>query len=320
MELVERMLAGDHVALSRLITKVENRSEDLSEVMAAIYPHAGRAYTMGVTGPPGSGKSTLTDRLISVVRPQGVSVGVVAVDPSSPFSGGAVLGDRIRMMRHATDPGVFIRSLSSRGSYGGLSRATKEIVKLLDAFGMDLVIVETVGVGQTELDIMELAETTVVVLVPESGDTVQTMKAGITEIADIFVVNKADREGADRIRREIETMVEIGRKDDDAWSSPVISCIAIRGEGVGELWEKMNEHRERTRGRRADPDKLWAACLHDVCDLIVDRFETSLKGRVDAGLLEKYREDLLAGKTNPYSVAMEVLRDAGFVSKILTDE
>src|SRR5947209_8431491 len=190
------MLGGDRVALARLMTLVENRAPGLPALMSRLHPHTGGAHVIGVTGPPGAGKSTLTDRITARLRAAGHRVGIVAVDPTSPFSGGAVLGDRIRMQAHFLDPGVFIRSLASRGSHGGVARPTRDVIRLLDAYGMDRVLVETVGVGQTELDVMRLADTTVVVLVPEAGDAVQVMKAGLLEIADLFLVNKADREGA----------------------------------------------------------------------------------------------------------------------------
>ncbi|MCZ7585770.1 MAG: methylmalonyl Co-A mutase-associated GTPase MeaB [Deltaproteobacteria bacterium] len=198
-DLVKRLLAGERRALARMISLVEARAVDVATVMSEIYPATGRAAILGFTGPPGAGKSTLVDKVTILLREREMTVGVLAIDPSSPFSGGALLGDRIRMHRHFGDDGVFIRSLGTRGSHGGLSRATRDAARLMDAAGFDVVIVETVGVGQTELDIMELARTTTVVLVPESGDVVQTMKAGLTEIADIFVVNKSDRQGSDAI-------------------------------------------------------------------------------------------------------------------------
>lgn len=195
MELVRKMLAGSTQSLARLITMVEREAPEVPQIMSLIYPHLGRAYLVGITGPPGGGKSTLVDRLTAVMRSGDFSVGILAADPTSPFSGGALLGDRIRMQQHYLDKGVFIRSMATRGSRGGLPRAARGVIKLLDAFGKDFVLVETVGVGQTELDIMEATDTTVVVLVPEAGDAIQTLKAGLLEIADIFVVNKADRGG-----------------------------------------------------------------------------------------------------------------------------
>src|SRR2546430_3968746 len=242
------MLAGDRLALARLITRVENRGPEIPEIMRAIQPRLGRAHVLGITGPPGAGKSTLVDRLTSHLRAEGAAVGVLAVDPSSPFTGGAVLGDRIRMQAHTLDPEVFIRSMATRGSLGGLAGATGDVLKLMDAFGFPWVLVETVGVGQTELDIVKLADTTVVALVPESGDSVQAMKAGLMEVADIFVVNKADRDGAHALMAELRFSMHlhysssVSPKDID-WGIPVLAAQATNDVGVAELLAEVKRHR-----------------------------------------------------------------------------
>lgn len=320
MELLKRMLAGDRVALAKLMTMVENRSADITRIMAEIHPRLGKARRIGVTGPPGAGKSTLVDKLIGVLRDKKMSVGVVAVDPSSPFTGGAVLGDRVRMMRHATDDEVFIRSLGSRGSHGGLSRATREITSLYDAFGKDVIIIETVGVGQTELDIMELADTTIVVLVPESGDTIQTMKAGITEIADIFVINKADREGADRIRSEITAMVELDHPGQEGWTKPVVKTIASKNEGVKELYDFIAQHQDYQKKQSRPKRDRWSMLCHEIRDLLVERFEGGLADKIEKGLLEGFRDELLTGKINPYSAAMRIMEDPELAKDIFSQD
>ena len=239
--LLERFTRRDRLALARLVTLVENRAAEVSRVMERIYARTGHAYIIGVTGAPGAGKSTLVNRLIAKYRAQDKLVAVLAIDPSSPFSGGAVLGDRVRMTDHYKDSGVYIRSLSSRGHHGGLSRAAREVVKLLDAFGHDIVIIETVGVGQTELSVMDLADTTVVVTVPEGGDGVQVMKAGLNEIADLFVVNKADRDGADRIKAELELSVHL--RPAAGWRPPVVLTQAANDIGVDGLVSAIERHR-----------------------------------------------------------------------------
>ncbi len=242
-DLVPRLLAGDRWAISKLITLVEQQDAGLAELTHVLAPHTGHSYCVAVTGPPGSGKSTLVDALTQLLRQEGRTVGVLAVDPTSPYSGGAVLGDRIRMQRHYLDTGVFIRSMATRGSRGGIATALGWAVQVLDAAGKDVVLVETAGVGQTEVDVTTVADTVVVVMVPEAGDTIQTMKAGIMEIADIFVVNKGDREGAGEMATALKAMLSMGQRD-GGWSVPVVVTQAHLGDGVPELWEHIQRHRD----------------------------------------------------------------------------
>ena len=239
--LITGVLQGEVQAIARTISLIENEHPRSDEILNALYAHVGKAYRIGITGPPGAGKSTLTAQITRHYRKKGKTVGIIAVDPTSPFTGGAVLGDRIRMSEFATDPGVFIRSMASRGSMGGLARRTQDAGDVLDAAGKDVIIYETVGVGQTELDIAEAADTTVVVLVPESGDAIQAMKAGLMEIADIFVVNKADREGAERIKIELDLMLQL-RPSQRPWEPPILMTVAYKGEGIENLIEKMGQH------------------------------------------------------------------------------
>jgi LAO/AO transport system kinase len=239
--LVERMRAGDRRACARAISTVEDEVDGAEALLSALQPLCGRARRVGITGPPGAGKSTLVEAVVLELRKLGKTVGVICVDPTSPFTGGALLGDRIRMDRVATDPGVFIRSMASRGNLGGLAHKTLEAIDVLDAFGRDVIIVETVGVGQSEVEIAEAADTTVVVVSPESGDGVQAMKAGLMEIAQVYCVNKADREGTDRLVRELEGMLELAHRR-DAWMPPVLRTVAIRGEGVSELVAALDRH------------------------------------------------------------------------------
>ena len=238
----QRLLAGDKRTLSRVISLLERHDPATSQVLQDIDPHTGGAYTVGITGPPGAGKSTIVDRLTELLRQRGLTVGILGVDPSSPFTGGALLGDRIRMQRHYLDSGVFIRSVATRGQSGGLPRIIKGMVRLLDAAGIDLVFVETVGVGQSELGIMGVADTVVVTLMPESGDAVQTLKAGIMEIADLYVINKADREGSDLMATAITSMLHTAPTQPD-WTPPIVLTQARSGDGISELWDKVEEHR-----------------------------------------------------------------------------
>jgi LAO/AO transport system kinase len=306
--LVEEMLAGDVLSLARLITMVERDGADLPQIMKQVYSHLGKGYCVGVTGPPGSGKSTIVDRLTAVMRKDSLSVGIIAADPTSPFTGGAVLGDRIRMQQHYLDNGVFIRSMATRGSQGGLPRATGGVIKLLDAFGKDFILVETVGVGQTELDIMQNVDTVVVVLVPEAGDTIQTMKAGLFEIADIFVVNKADRPGADNLTAELRTMVQF-RSEDAWWQVPVLTTEAINDVGIDELYRQILNHRrtleETGRLLQHRQEQRRREFLEIVERRISDKLLKLVEGDEE---LSRRMSMVECGLVDPYSAADEVLK------------
>jgi LAO/AO transport system kinase len=314
-QLLSRFAAGDRLALARLITLVENRSADVATVMERLYSRAGNAHIVGITGPPGAGKSTLIDRLVSKLRARKQQVAVLAIDPSSPFSGGAVLGDRVRMGDHYNDPGVYIRSLSTRGSHGGLSRAARQIVTLLEAFKFEVIIVETAGVGQTELDIMDLAHTTVVVTVPEGGDSIQIMKAGLNEIADIFVVNKADREGADRVKAELELNVHLRRGA--GWRAPVLLTQAANDRGVESLVAQLDRHWEYVR-THTDPQAERQHRAHEFLEILTDQIEERAKNALGNGRVHELVESVCAGRLNPYAAARMLLDDPTAMGALLS--
>jgi len=309
--LVQRMLSGDRLALARLITRVENRMPGLAEIMRSVQPRLGRAHVLGVTGPPGAGKSTLVDRLTARLRADGASIGIIAVDPSSPFTGGAVLGDRIRMQAHTLDPDVFIRSMATRGSLGGLAAATGDVIKLMDAFGFPWILIETVGVGQTELDIVRQADTTV--LVPESGDSVQAMKAGLMEVADIFVVNKADREGAHALMAELRFSAHLHYSSsvsakDIEWEIPVLAAQATNDVGVAELLAEVKRHRRVLEEAGALEKRRQARRRAELRTLLVEEFA----GRVMAAVerdpeLATVIDAVAAGTLDAYSGVERIL-------------
>ena len=307
LQLSKQLLKGDKRSLSRAISMLEKDVPECLEVMRDVHPHTGKAYTIGITGPPGAGKSTLIARMTEKFRSSGASVGIIAVDPSSPFSGGALLGDRIRMEPHYLDPGVFIRSMATRGTHGGVPRIIKGVVRLLDASGKDIVLVETVGVGQTELDIMGVADTVVVTLVPEAGDTIQTLKAGLMEIADVYVVNKADRPGAQRMVSDIQAFLTIGGSSND-WTPEVIAAEAVNGVGIQELAESIWRHRDfLTQSSELEERRRERRSL-ELLEVVRDRLELRLKQYIsDTPALEQLLEQVRRGDVEPYTAAIELL-------------
>lgn len=319
MELVDRMLAGAQQSLSRLITLVERDAPEVSAIMREISPRLGQAYIIGITGPPGGGKSTLADGLTRIARNKGLSVGIIAIDPTSPFTGGAVLGDRVRMQQHFLDSEVFIRSMATRGSHGGLSQTARGVIKLLDAFGKDLIMVETIGVGQTELDIVDAVDTTIVVLVPEAGDTIQTMKAGLMEIGDIFVVNKADREGAIRLLAELEAGLLLSAKESQ-WRAPVLATQAVNDIGVAELYHEIERHREYLEATGQLSQRRRQQRKEELLHIIEQRIRGQLLHLVERdGLLMGALEKVERGELDPYSAAAEILSSKAFISSWLSE-
>ncbi len=306
-DLVSRARAGDPRAVARLISQVEDASPALREVMSLLAPNTGHAGVLGITGAPGVGKSTMTSALVSAFRAEDLRVGVLAVDPSSPFTGGALLGDRVRMQEHATDRGVYIRSMATRGHLGGLAWATPQALRVLDAAGCDVVIIETVGVGQSEVEVAALADTTLVLLAPGMGDGIQAAKAGILEVGDVFVVNKAERDGADQVVRDLRGTIRLAERGPGDWRQPIVKTVAVRGEGLDEVMEAVDKHRawlERSgeldrRRRRRVRDEIEALAVTAVRRRFGDLHGDT---RLDA-----LADQVLSGRSDPYSAADEII-------------
>jgi len=307
-DLLNRFRAGEHRALARVISIVENEMPQKDELIKDIYQQTGRCYILGVTGSPGAGKSSLVDLLVKEIRKRNEKVGIIAVDPTSPFTGGAILGDRIRMNAHALDEGVFIRSMGTRGSLGGVTKTTKEIVKVMDAFGMDWVIIETVGVGQAELDIMYIADTTIVVLTPGAGDSIQTMKAGIMEIADVFAVNKCDMPGSDRVVTEVDMMLDF-RDDHIKWRPPVVQTSTMNiGVGVTELLSEVERHRDYLLEKGIFAVRRNERVKNETLGIVNQNWERLVKKQVNQpGRVKQLLEKVAAREVDPYTASVQIV-------------
>jgi len=308
-ELIDSLRSGDPRALARAISTVENHSPGWIELLKALFPHIGRARIIGLTGAPGAGKSTLVDQLARLYRKEKHTVGIIAVDPTSPYTGGAILGDRIRMQDHFSDPGIYIRSMATRGSLGGLARTTADVATVLDAAGRDLILIETVGVGQDEVDVVRVADVTVVILVPGMGDDVQTIKAGIMEIADIFVINKSDRDGADRVEREIRAMQSLAVRN-DKWTPPIVKTVATEGRGITELASAISEYEAYLQKRElvlARKTQNWQQRLVEMLrDAMLDRARAQMSDRD----LSRYAAEVAEHKRDPYTLVEEIVSGA----------
>lgn len=305
------MRAGDVRAISRAMTEIENRSPNARALLQKLFPHTGNSYCVGITGAPGTGKSTLVDRMAAHYRAQRQAVGVIAVDPSSPFTGGAILGDRIRMQGHASDAGVFIRSMATRGSLGGLSQAASDAALLLDAAGKKFVLIETVGVGQGEVEIARLADCTLVVLVPGMGDDVQNLKAGVMEIADIFVLNKADREGADRFEQQLRAVLQIV-PERDGWKPPIVLTIATENKGIDDLARQIERFREHFAKQQSRASRLNALWRERIINLLREQMTRSaLEKFAKDGSLEQLAAEVAERRTDPYSAVAKLLQKTG---------
>ena len=309
---VEKVLAGDVRTVARLISDIDDGIPEVRQILKELYPHTGRSYIIGITGSPGVGKSTLVDQMLSHMRKQKKTVGIIAVDPTSPFSGGAILGDRIRMQRHSNDEGVFIRSLATRGHFGGLTQSTRSAIDVLDAMGKDFIIVETVGVGQDEVEVVRNAHTTVIVVIPGMGDDIQAIKAGILEAGDIFVINKSDREGSDKTLNDLRLMIEMGQKkhEDGTWSPPVLKTEAIADKGVAELLEEIKNHRKYIAGSTEDINlrRRKDRAREELVEMVKSRLLQEVFAQLaESGEFEKAVDSIVEGKTDPYTAADKLI-------------
>jgi LAO/AO transport system kinase len=302
---IDQLRTGDVRALARAISTVENRSAGSVELLKALFPHTGRASVIGLTGAPGAGKSTLVDQLARHYRKHEQTVGIIAVDPTSPYTGGAILGDRIRMQEHFSDPGIYIRSMATRGSLGGLARTTADVATVLDAAGRDVILIETVGVGQDEVEIVRLADITVVILVPGMGDDVQTIKAGIMEIADIFVINKSDRDGADRVEREIRALQSLALRH-DGWTPPIVKTVASEGTGVSELAAAIAEYEEYLHDENRALKKSMENWQERLIEMLRDAMLEKARGQMRDGDLARFAAEVAEHKRDPYTLIEEI--------------
>jgi GTPase len=302
---IDQLCSGDVRALARAISTVENRSPGWSELLKALFPHSGKARVLGLTGPPGAGKSTLVNQLARFYRKENHTVGIIAVDPTSPYTGGAILGDRIRMQDHFSDPGIYIRSMATRGSLGGLARTTADVTTVLDASGRDIIMIETVGVGQDEVDIVRLADVTIVILVPGMGDDVQTIKAGIMEIADIFVINKSDRDGAEHVEREIRALQSLAMRS-DGWTPPIVKATASQGAGIEELAGAVAAYETHLKKANLALRKSVENWEQRLIEMLRDTLLEKAREHIADGGLARYAAEVVEHKRDPYTLVEEI--------------
>jgi LAO/AO transport system kinase len=308
--LIDQLRAGDVRTLARAISVVENRAPGWSVLLKALFPHSGKARVLGLTGPPGAGKSTLVDQLARRYRKDKRTVGIIAVDPTSPYTGGAILGDRIRMQEHFADPGIYIRSMATRGSLGGLARTTADVTTVLDAAGRDLVMIETVGVGQDEVDIVRLADITILILVPGMGDDVQTIKAGIMEIADIFVINKSDRDGAENVEREIRTLQSLAIRS-DGWTPPIVKTVASEGTGIEELVGAVSNYEAYLQQKNLALHKSVENWEQRLVEMLREALLEKARGHMTDGNMARYAAEVAEHKRDPYTLIEEIAEKLG---------